>query len=96
MYSESLHDEQVKIFRMIPSLNPESVVRGQYRGYREESGVAPGSQVETFAALRLEIDSWRWTGVPFLIRAGKCLPVTATEILVKLRQPPLRKSGAEQ
>jgi len=92
MYFESLHDEQVKIFRMIPPLHPEGVVRGQYRGYREESGVAPGSQVETFAALRLEVDSWRWAGVPFLIRAGKCLPVTATEILVKLRQPPLGKA----
>jgi glucose-6-phosphate 1-dehydrogenase len=63
-------------------------VRGQYRGYRRERGVAPGSQVETFAALRLEVRSWRWEGVPFFIRAGKCLPVTCTEVFVKLRRPP--------
>ena len=60
------------------------MVRGQFRGYRDEKGVAPDSQVETFAALRLEIDSWRWQGVPFYIRAGKCLPVTCTEVLVRL------------
>jgi len=87
-YFEALHDEQVKILRMIAPLDPKCVVRGQYRGYQDEPGVAPGSQVETFAALRLEVDSWRWAGVPFLIRAGKCLPVTATEILVRLKQPP--------
>ena len=63
-------------------------MRGQFRGYRNEKGVAPDSQVETFAALRLEINSWRWQGVPFYIRAGKCLPVTCTEILVRLRRPP--------
>ena len=63
-------------------------MRGQFRGYRNEPGVAPDSDVETFAALRLEIDSWRWRGVPFYIRAGKCLPVTSTEILIRLRQPP--------
>ena len=91
MYFESLHDEQVKVFRTIPPLDPAHLVRGQFRGYREEPGVAPGSQVETFAALRLEVDSWRWAGVPFLIRAGKCLPVSATEVFVKLKQPPLRK-----
>ena len=91
MYFESLHDEQVKVLRMIPPLDPGRLVRGQYRGYRDEHGVSPGSQVETFAAVRLEVDSWRWAGAPFLIRAGKCLPLTATEILVKLRQPPLGK-----
>jgi glucose-6-phosphate 1-dehydrogenase len=91
MYSESLHDEQVKIFRMIPPLDPAHLVRGQFRGYRQEPGVAPESQTETFAAVRLGIDSWRWSGVPFLIRAGKNLPVTATEVLVKLRQPPVAK-----
>jgi glucose-6-phosphate 1-dehydrogenase len=90
-----LHDEQVKVFRMIPPLDPAHLVRGQFRGYRDESGVAPGSQVETFAAVSLDVDSWRWAGVPFLIRAGKCLPVTATEVLVKLRQPPLSKLDAE-
>jgi glucose-6-phosphate 1-dehydrogenase len=67
-------------------------VRGQYEGYRKEAGVAADSEVETFAAIRTEVDSWRWAGVPFLIRAGKSLPVTATEVLVKLRQPPLSKA----
>jgi len=89
MYFESLRDEKVKIFRMIPPLNPAHLVRGQFQGYRQEPGVAPDSEVETFAAVRLEINSWRWAGVPFLIRAGKSLPVTATEVFVKLRQPPL-------
>jgi glucose-6-phosphate 1-dehydrogenase len=89
MYADSLRDEQVKIFHVIPPLKPENVVRGQFDGYHKEPGVEPNSTVETFAAVRLEIDSWRWAGVPFFIRAGKCLPVTATEVLVKLRQPPL-------
>jgi glucose-6-phosphate 1-dehydrogenase len=89
MYFESLRDEQVKVFRTIPPLDPAQVVRGQFQGYRKESGVAADSQVETFAAVRLEVRSWRWAGVPFLIRAGKCLPLTATEVFVKLRQPPL-------
>jgi glucose-6-phosphate 1-dehydrogenase len=93
MYSESLHDEQVKVFRMIPPLDPAHLVRGQVQGYRQEPGVATDSQTETFAALRLEIDSWRWSGVPFLIRAGKSLPVTATEVLVTLRRPPIAHSG---
>ena len=89
MYHESIRDEQVKVFRTIPPLDPADLVRGQFRGYRQEPGVAPNSQVETFAAVRLRIESWRWAGVPFAIRAGKCLPVTTTEVLVKLRQPPL-------
>src|ERR1700722_13729508 len=93
MYLESLHDEQVKIFRMIPPFDPAHLVRGQYSGYRKEAGVAADSQVETFAAIRTEVDSWRWSGVPFLIRAGKSLPVTATEVLVKLRQPPLSQTA---
>ncbi|MGH9356646.1 MAG: glucose-6-phosphate dehydrogenase [Terriglobia bacterium] len=91
MYSESLHDEQVKVFRVIPPLDATNLVRGQFRGYLSEPGVAPGSQIETYAALRLDIDCWRWAGVPFIIRTGKCLPVTATEVLVKLRRPPLSK-----
>ncbi|MGH9447544.1 MAG: glucose-6-phosphate dehydrogenase, partial [Terriglobia bacterium] len=91
MYFDSLHNEQVKVFHMIPALDPAHLVRGQFRGYHDEAGVAPDSQVETFAAVRLEVDSWRWAGVPFLIRAGKCLPMAATEVFVKLRQPPLRK-----
>jgi glucose-6-phosphate 1-dehydrogenase len=74
--SESIRDEKVKVLKAIPSLESKNVVRGQFRGYRNEKGVAPDSQVETFAALQLEIDSWRWKGVPFYIRAGKCLPVT--------------------
>src|SRR6202008_137163 len=69
------------------------LLRGQFRGYRQEPGVAPDSQVETFAALRMEIDSWRWQGVPFYIRAGKCLPVTCTEVLVRLRRPPTMFHG---
>ena len=69
-------------------LAPADVVRGQFRGYREEDGVAADSSVETFAAVRLAIDTWRWAGVPFFLRAGKCLPVTATEVMVTLKRPP--------
>jgi len=86
--SESIRDEKVKVLKAIPSLGAADVVRGQFRGYRSEKGVAPGSMVETFVALRLQIDSWRWQGVPFYIRAGKRLPVTCTEVVVRLRQPP--------
>ena len=86
--SESIRDEKVKVLKAMPQLSVKNVVRGQFRGYRQEPGVAPDSTVETFAALKLEIDSWRWRGVPFYIRAGKCLPVTCTEILVRLRRPP--------
>jgi glucose-6-phosphate 1-dehydrogenase len=86
--SESIRDEKVKVLKAIPSLEIKNLVRGQFRGYRNEKGVAPDSQIETFAALQLEIDSWRWKGVPFYIRAGKCLPVTCAEIVVRFRQPP--------
>jgi len=86
--SESIRDEKVKVLKAIPPLAADDVLRGQFRGYRSEEGVAPDSQVETFAAVRLEIDSWRWRGVPFYIRAGKCLPVTCTEVVVRLRRPP--------
>jgi glucose-6-phosphate 1-dehydrogenase len=86
--SESIRDEKVKVLKAIPALKTEDLIRGQFRGYRNEKGVAPDSQIETFAALRLEIDSWRWKGVPFYIRAGKCLPVTCAEIIVRFRQPP--------
>jgi len=86
--SESVRDEKVKVLKAISPLEPKNLVRGQFRGYRQEPGVAPDSKVETFAALKLHIDSWRWRGVPFYIRAGKCLPVTCTELLLKLRQPP--------
>jgi glucose-6-phosphate 1-dehydrogenase len=86
--SESLRDEKVKVLKSIPPIAEKDLVRGQFRGYRQEPGVAPNSQVETFAALRLEIDSWRWQGIPFFIRAGKSLPVTCTEIIVRLREAP--------
>jgi glucose-6-phosphate 1-dehydrogenase len=86
--SESLRDEKAKVLRSIPPIAEHELVRGQFRGYRQEPGVAPESQVETFAALRLEIDSWRWQGVPFYIRAGKSLPVTCTEVIVRLREAP--------
>jgi glucose-6-phosphate 1-dehydrogenase len=86
--SESMRDEKVKVLKAIPPLNASNLIRGQFRGYRNEKGVAPNSQTETFAALRLNIDSWRWRGVPFYIRAGKCLPVTCTEVTVRLRKPP--------
>ncbi len=86
--SEAMRDEKVKVLRAIAALKPEDVVRGQFRGYRDEKGVARDSKVETFAALRLQIHSWRWLGVPFFIRAGKRLPVTCTEVLVRLCRPP--------
>jgi glucose-6-phosphate 1-dehydrogenase len=86
--SESIRDEKVKVLKSIPSLTPDDIVRGQFRGYRSEKGVAADSTVETFAAVRVQIDSWRWQGVPFYIRAGKHLPVTCTEVVVRLRQPP--------
>ena len=95
LYPESIRDEQVKIFRMIPPIKPSHLVRGQFRGYLNEPGVVPDSSVETYAALRFEVDSWRWAGVPFLIRAGKCLKLTATEVLVKLKRPPLANVIAE-
>ncbi|HTB33583.1 MAG TPA: glucose-6-phosphate dehydrogenase, partial [bacterium] len=81
--------EIVKVFRQMRPLAPGALVRGQFKGYRQEPGVAPGSNVETFAALRLDIDSWRWAGVPFYVRAGKCLPATVTEVVVRLKRPPL-------
>jgi glucose-6-phosphate 1-dehydrogenase len=86
--SESIRDEKVKVLKSVRALGPGDVVRGQFRGYREEKGVAPNSQVETFASVRLMIDSWRWQGVPFYIRSGKLLPVTCTEIVARLRRPP--------
>ncbi len=91
LYWESVRNEVADVFRAIPPIRPEDVVRGQFVGYRQEPGVAPASQVETYAAVRLQVSSWRWDGVPFLIRSGKCMPVTATEVVVKLRRPPLRK-----
>ncbi len=84
----ALRDERSKLFRQIRTVEPASVVRGQFRGYRDEEGVDPASDVETFVALQLEIDSWRWAGVPWLIRTGKHLPVTATEAIVEFNAPP--------
>jgi glucose-6-phosphate 1-dehydrogenase len=95
LHCDAIRDEQVKVFRAIPPLDPKNLVRGQFKGYKTEKGVPSDSKVETFAALRLEIQSWRWSGVPFLIRAGKCLPVTTTEVLVKLRKPPLDNLAGE-
>ena len=86
--AEMLRDEKAKVLKGIRPLAPRDVICGQFRGYRDEPGVEADSRVETFVALKCEINSWRWKGVPFYIRAGKCLPVTATEVLVKLRQPP--------
>jgi glucose-6-phosphate 1-dehydrogenase len=93
--SESMRDEKVKVLKAIPPLDPKNVVRGQFRGYRAEKGVKPDSQVETFAALRLEVNSWRWEGVPFFIRAGKYLPVTCTEVIARMRRPPVVFSSSE-
>jgi len=90
-YSESVRDEQVKVFRQVKPLDATDLVRGQFRGYRSEPGVAADSQVETFAAVRLDIESWRWEGVPFFIRAGKCMPVTTTEVIVEFKRPPIVK-----
>jgi glucose-6-phosphate 1-dehydrogenase len=88
MDSETIRDAKVNVLKAIPPLRAESVVRGQFRGYQQEKGVAANSTVETFAAMRLEVDSWRWKGVPFFIRAGKNLPVTCTEALARFRKPP--------
>jgi glucose-6-phosphate 1-dehydrogenase len=87
---DGIRDEKVKVLRAIRPLEADSVVRGQYIGYREEKGVAAGSEVETFAAIKLQIDSWRWSDVPFLIRSGKSLATTATEVMVRLHSPPQR------
>ncbi len=86
--AEAMRDEKIRIIRAMRPLALEDVVRGQFRGYREEEGVTLDSQVETFVALRLHIDTWRWAGVPFYIRAGKRLPVTVTEVLADLKRPP--------
>jgi glucose-6-phosphate 1-dehydrogenase len=87
---ESMRDEKVRFMRSLRPLKPADIVRGQFVGYRDEKGVAEHSTVETFAAVRLHVDSWRWSGVPFLIRAGKEMPVTATEVTVQLSEPPQR------
>jgi len=88
MDSESIRDEKVKVLRAIPPIEEKDLVRGQFRGYRDENGVAKDSETETFAVVKLGINSWRWKGVPFYIRAGKCMPTTCTEIVAKFRKPP--------
>jgi glucose-6-phosphate 1-dehydrogenase len=86
--SESVRDEKVKVLKAVPPIEACNLVRGQFTGYHDEKGVAPDSTVETYAAMRLDIDSWRWDGVPFYIRAGKNLPVTCTEVIARMRRPP--------
>jgi glucose-6-phosphate 1-dehydrogenase len=93
---EAIRDEKARLLRAITPLDAGHVVRGQFRGYREEPGVARDSTVETFAAVELRIESWRWADVPFFIRAGKCLPVNATEVLVQLKRPPQDLFGERQ
>jgi glucose-6-phosphate 1-dehydrogenase len=92
-HPEALRDEKARVLESIAPLNPKDVVRGQFRGYHDEPGVALYSRVETFAAVRLQVDNWRWAGVPFFIRAGKCLPITCTEVLVELKAPPYSAFG---
>jgi glucose-6-phosphate 1-dehydrogenase len=93
--SESVRDEKVKVLKAIPEITPTDVVRGQFRTYLDEPGVAKDSRTETFAAMKLNIHSWRWKDVPFYVRAGKLLPVTCTEIVARFRKPPtLLSNGA--
>ena len=87
-YGEAIRDEQAKVLRNVRPLSVDNMVRGQFRGYRDEPGVSKTSYMATYAALRLYIDSWRWAGVPFYVRAGKSLTMTCTEIVVELKNPP--------
>ncbi len=87
-YAEAIRDEQAKVLRTIRPMSAQNITRGQFRGYRDEPGVAKDSQVATYAALRLDVDSWRWAGVPFYVRAGKSLAMTTTEVMVELKVPP--------
>ncbi len=93
--SESIRNEKVKVLKSIPDIKPDDVVRGQFNGYLDEKGVAPNSQVETFAALKFSVNTWRWSGVPFYIRAGKNLPITCTELMARLRKPPATNFNTE-
>ncbi len=85
---DAIRDEKTRVLKAVKPIAPSDVVRGQFRGYRHEAGVAPDSKVETYAAVRLFIDTWRWAGVPFFLRAGKCLPVTVNEVVVNFKRPP--------
>jgi glucose-6-phosphate 1-dehydrogenase len=87
-YAEAIRDEQAKVLRTVRHMSPADIIRGQFRGYRDEPGVARDSPVATYAALRLNVDSWRWDGVPFYIRSGKSLKTTATEVFVEFKLAP--------
>ncbi len=87
-YAEAIRDEQAKVLRTVRPMSTENMVRGQFRGYRDEPGVSKDSYMATYAALRLYVDSWRWEGVPFYVRAGKCLAQTVTEVTIELKNPP--------
>lgn len=87
-YYEAIRDEQAKVLRTVRPMSADNMVRGQFKGYRDEPGVAPDSYMATYAALRLYVDSWRWDGVPFIVRAGKSLAMTCTEVMVELKNPP--------
>jgi glucose-6-phosphate 1-dehydrogenase len=88
LWTKAVHAEQAKVLRTVRPLSPKEIVLGQYKGYLKEPGVKPDSKVPTYAALHLFVDSWRWQGVPFFVRAGKCLETTRTEVIVELKQPP--------
>jgi glucose-6-phosphate 1-dehydrogenase len=90
---EAVRDQKALLLKAVRPLSPDSVVRGQYKGYRSVPGVAPGSTVETFVAVKLSVDTWRWAGVPIYIRAGKEMPVTATEVVVEFKRPPRETFG---
>src|SRR6185503_17964051 len=87
-YGEAIRDEQAKVLRNVRPLSVDHMVRGQFKGYRDEPGVSATSYMATYAALRLYVDSWRWHGVPFYVRAGKSLKMTVTEVSVELKNPP--------
>ena len=87
-YAEAIRDEQAKVLRNVRPMSVDNMVRGQFKGYRDEPGVAPDSFMATYAALRMYVDSWRWEGVPFFVRAGKSLAVTCTEVMIELKNPP--------
>jgi glucose-6-phosphate 1-dehydrogenase len=87
-HPEAIRDEQAKVLRTVQPMSVDNMVRGQFRGYRDEPGVSPTSYMATYAALRLYVDSWRWEGVPFFVRAGKSLAMTVTEVMVELKNPP--------
>jgi glucose-6-phosphate 1-dehydrogenase len=85
---EAIRDEQAKVLRTVRPISADNMVRGQFLGYRDEPGVSKTSRMATYAALKLYVDSWRWDGVPFYVRAGKSLKMTATEVIVELKNPP--------